>query len=69
MNSVLNPFKTSWNSLACIGGLLGYVLRFVRAYDPSIQPRPKRVISKHLGGVSEEAARHARKPDGWQNVA
>ena len=35
MNSVLNPFKTIWNSLACVGELLGYLLRFVRAFFQS----------------------------------
>jgi hypothetical protein len=35
MNTFLNLFKTLWNSLGCIGELLGYLLRFVSVFFQS----------------------------------
>ena len=36
MNTVLNLFRNIWNLLACIGELLGYLLRFISVF---FQPR------------------------------
>ena len=32
MNTVLNLFRHLWNSIGCIGELLGYLLRFVSVF-------------------------------------
>jgi hypothetical protein len=35
MNTIIDLFRNLWNTLACIGVLLGYVMRFVSAFFQS----------------------------------
>ena len=48
MNIVLNPFKTICDLLACIGELLGYLLRFVRAFFQSRASLAARLVAAEI---------------------
>jgi len=45
MKTVLNLFRNLWNSIACIGELLGYLLRFVSVFFQSRTSLAARLVA------------------------